>query len=83
LLTHLFERHGETDDHVAVITHAGFYSRLFQLIFRPAFSLSEEPPFSGLIVFNNCAISRFDLIEGRLFFMYHNRVEFLPDEMIT
>lgn len=83
LLTYLFERHGETDDHVAVITHAGFYSRLFQLIFRPDFSITEEVPFNALIVFNNCAISRFDVIEGRLFFMYHNRAEFLPDEMIT
>jgi len=83
LLTYLFERHGQTDDHVAVITHAGFYSRIFQLIFKPDFSLTEEVPFNGLIVFNNCAISRFDLIEGRLFFIYHNRAEFLPDAMIT
>jgi len=50
---------------------------------RPDFSINEGTPSIGLIAFNNCAISRFDLIEGRLFFMYHNRAEFLPDEMIT
>lgn len=84
LLNWLLERHGQTDDHVALVTHAGIFSRIARRMLNCSFSSMEEGAlFHSEILFNNCAISRFDLIDGRLFFVYHNRAEFLPNRLIT
>jgi len=35
------------------------------------------------LVYNNCAISRFDFTDERVYLVYHNRAEYLPDDLIT
>jgi len=83
LLDLILARHGQSDDHVALITHAGFTTMLFQALLKGEFRPSEMDQFRPVLIFNNCAITRFDLISNRLFFMYHNRADFLPSQMLT
>ena len=82
-LEELLERHGTTDDRVALISHGGFYNHVLSELFRLPelrrvwFSL------------NNAAITRIDFHqEGRegvepIRVAYMNRVDFLPAELIT
>jgi 2,3-bisphosphoglycerate-dependent phosphoglycerate mutase len=73
----LIERHGESRDRVAFVSHGGFYN-LF------VFSLLGLP-FSVELWFtmNNAAVSRFDLFEGKVNPVYTNRMDFLPQDLIT
>jgi 2,3-bisphosphoglycerate-dependent phosphoglycerate mutase len=73
----LLERHGDTHDHVAVISHGGFYYYLMRAIYH----LPDEP--EVWFSLNNTAISRIDLEDERIVLQYLNRADFLPREMIT
>jgi 2,3-bisphosphoglycerate-dependent phosphoglycerate mutase len=73
----MLEKHGKTEDRVAVITHGGFSNYLMRAIY----GLPNEPEvWFGL---NNTAVTRIDLEDGRIGLQYLNRVDFLPREMIT
>ncbi len=73
----LLERHGNTSDRVALVSHGGFYNYLLAAII----GLADR---SGLwFSLNNAAITRVDLVEGRVGIVYANRVDFLPPDMIT
>ncbi|MGD8598302.1 MAG: histidine phosphatase family protein [Anaerolineae bacterium] len=71
----LLERHGQTEDHVAVISHGGFYAFLL----RGIFDLSQTHWFA----LNNAAITRLDVNAEGLAIQYMNRADFLPRELIT
>lgn len=76
-LRDLIERHGHTDDRVAVISHGGFYNYLLAAIL-------DMPGREGYrFVMNNAAISRIDFDEEEIRLLYLNRVDFLPRELIT
>jgi len=76
-LCDLMERHGRTDDRVAVISHGGFYNHLLAAIF-------QLPPASNCrFVINNAAVTRIDFSDERVDVVYMNRVEFLPAELVT
>ncbi len=76
-VTELTERHGGTEDHVAVISHGGFYnSILAELLGMPA----ESRFWFSL---NNTGITRFNFTEDGTALAYANRVEHLPAELIT
>ncbi len=73
----LLERHGGTQNHVAIVSHGGFYNQLMAaLLHLPA---GRNTWFS----INNCAITHIDLDPDWVNVAYMNRVDFLTDEMIT
>ena len=73
----LMERHGRTDDRVAVVSHGGFYNDLLAAILN----LSETEGY--WFVLHNAAITRIDLNDERIRLIYLNRVDFLPKELVT
>ena len=77
VLQTLLERHGRTDDRVAVISHGGFYVQLIREIFQVK---GEKLWFT---IFNT-GISRIDFTpDGSPDLIYHNRADHLPDRLIT
>lgn len=71
----LLERHGDTEDRVAVISHGGFYA----FVLRTIFDLSQTHWFA----LNNTAITRLDVNPDGLAIQYMNRLDFLPRELVT
>ena len=77
LLGMLLAHHGDTDDHIVLVTHGGFYNYLLTaLLGIPA----ERRCWFGL---NNVAITRIDFDLDRLRLVYLNRADFLPTSLIT
>jgi 2,3-bisphosphoglycerate-dependent phosphoglycerate mutase len=73
----LRERHGGSHDRVAVVSHAGFYNHVLA-------ALLHLPQRDGYwFVLNNAALTRVDFREGGVDLVYLNRVDFLPDSLIT
>jgi len=76
-LRDLMEKHGHTDDRVAVVSHGGFFNYLLAAIL-------DMPGREGYrFVMNNAAISRIDFRDEDTWLVYLNRVDFLPRELIT
>ncbi len=65
----LLDRHGGKEDHVAVISHGGFYNVLLRSIFK----IEREDCWFGL---NNAAITRIDCSADGVALTYMNRVDF-------
>jgi len=72
----LLEKHGGTDERVAVVSHGGFYNRVLRAI------LNLPDNRDRWFVINNAAITRIDFGD-EIRFAYMNRVDFLPPELIT
>ncbi len=72
----LLKRHGGTEDRVAVVSHGGFYTSLFQTIFKVG-----EP--ACWFTMNNVGITRIDFEEDAVKLVYANRVDFLPPDLVT
>ena len=77
LLQDLFARHGGTNHHVAVISHGGFYNHVLSAL------LNLSNNHSLWFTLQNAAITRIDFYPDRTDFVYHNRIHFLPRELIT
>jgi len=73
----LLDRHGHTDDRVAVVSHGGFYNYLLAVILN----LPERE--DHWFALNNAGLSRIDFDEEEIRLIYLNRVDFLPKELIT
>ncbi len=83
ILNFFIDRHGNTDDKLGVIIHGGIYRYLFRFLFN---SERQNPGDLNLpydIIINNCSISRYDFFADRFMLLYHNRLDFLPAELIT
>lgn len=76
-LSDLVDRHGNTKDRVAVISHGGFYNHFL----RAVLNLPEERTLWFSL--NNVAITRIDFGEEETVLSYTNRLGFLPGELIT
>lgn len=77
LIVEILQRHVDTNDHIVVVTHSHFYNTFL-------FSLLQIPPDSGVwFAFNNAAITRVDFSDNESSLIYHNRVDFLSDDLIT
>jgi len=76
-LADLLEKHGGTEDRVAVISHGGFYNLLIDAILK--WGSGQNLWFS----MNNTAITRIDFSEDEIAVVYMNRTDHLPDELIT
>jgi 2,3-bisphosphoglycerate-dependent phosphoglycerate mutase len=76
-LRDLMERHGHTDDQVAVVSHGGFYNDLLA-------DILNLPDREGCwFALNNAAISRIDFDNEGVGLIYLNRFDFLPKELVT
>ena len=77
VLHDLLERHGHTDDRVALVSHGGFFSYLLAAIL-------DMPGREGYrFGMSNTGISRIDFHDEAIWLNYLNRVDFLPKELIT
>ncbi len=72
----MIERHGSTQDRVAVVSHGDFYNCLLKSVLR----MDGSESWFDL---NNAGITRIDLDEGFVHLVYANRTDFLPRELIT
>lgn len=77
VLDELLKRHGGTDDRVVFISHGGFYNYLLGAI------LSRPKSDDIWFLMNNAGISRIDFEDERFMIVYQNRVDFLPEDLIT
>ncbi len=73
----LLKRHGGTEDIIGLVTHGGFYNHLLAML------LHWENRQDVWFTLNNCAVSRIDLTEHGIAFVYLNRFDFLPPELVT
>lgn len=80
----LWQRHGQTNDRVALVTHGGFsfalYSALFGLT-SPIESVGQ--PMYTWFGTHNTSLSRLDFGPDNYNLMYLNRVDHLPADLIT
>lgn len=79
----LKERHLGTNDHVAIVTHGGFFNSMARIIFDVRPEEPENRNLSTWFSFCNCAVSRIDFANDRIIWIYHNFTNFLDDEMVT
>jgi 2,3-bisphosphoglycerate-dependent phosphoglycerate mutase len=76
-LRELLERHGATEDRVAMVSHAGFYN-LFMM------ALLNRPQLDRFwFVLNNVGITRIDFTSTEINVVYMNRLDFLPRDLVT
>jgi len=73
----ILEKHGGTDDRVAIFSHAAFYNYFLTAIFE----LDERLPLWFFL--NNTGITRIDFDEQGAMLVYSNRIEHLPAAMLT
>ena len=76
MLDLLFDRHGNTEDRVGVITHGGFFFCFFRAIFGLDLDETNQHLLPYQVELNNCAITRFSIQEARYLLVYHNRTDF-------
>jgi 2,3-bisphosphoglycerate-dependent phosphoglycerate mutase len=81
----LLARHGDTEDRVALIIHGGFFQSLMTALFSTGDSLAAPDLGFTQMGFgmSNASISRFEIADGLIVLRYLNRIDFLPDELIT
>ena len=81
----ILDRHGNTDDRVAIVTHGGFFQSLLIALISDEDSISIPILEHANMGFgmSNASISRFEVSNGRIVARYINRVDHLPDELIT
>jgi 2,3-bisphosphoglycerate-dependent phosphoglycerate mutase len=73
----LLERHIGTNDHVAIVSHGGFYVHLM----REIFGIQSD---NFWFLMHNTGITRIDFDErDRPVLVYHNRTEHLPEDLLT
>lgn len=83
-LAQLMERHGDTEDRVAIVTHGGFtFSLLQTLAGFPRMIESLASPRRIWFLKNNSALSRINFGEQNVDIIYLNRVAHLPTTLIT
>lgn len=81
---YLLKQHGQTDDRVAIVTHGGFTQTLLAtLLNRDDPDITLGLPAHVWFVANNVAVSRIDFETDHFRIGYLNRVDFLPDDLIT
>ncbi|MCB9419090.1 MAG: histidine phosphatase family protein [Ardenticatenaceae bacterium] len=80
----LLKEHGGTDDRVAIVSHGGFTQTLLAtLLNRDDPDITLGLPANVWFATNNASVSRIDFESDHFRIGYLNRVDFLPDELIT
>jgi 2,3-bisphosphoglycerate-dependent phosphoglycerate mutase len=84
VLAYLREKHGGTEDRVAIISHGGFYQRFMTAVLDlPPEHLHLDSTHRYRFAINNVAITRIILGDDFTGLAYQNRVDFLPPELVT
>jgi 2,3-bisphosphoglycerate-dependent phosphoglycerate mutase len=83
VLNWIKERHLGSEDRVAIVTHGGFYNYLLRAMLQISLDQPDNRKLEYSLIYNNCAISRFDFVANRIVMVYHNRVDFLTDDLVT
>ena len=73
----LIEKHGETDDRVIIVGHGFFYSFILNTL------LKITPKSKVRFSINNTGITRLDYQNGSTSVIYMNRLEHLPEDLVT
>ena len=77
IVDRLIAEHGETNHRVGIVMHGGIFARILTAFFN----IQAERYW---FLMNNCAISRVDISEdGFLMLAYMNKVDHLPDHLVT
>ena len=77
VIDQLVERHGGKDHRVGIVMHGGIFARILTAMF----DIQAEKYW---FLMNNCAISRIDISDdGHAMLAYMNKVDFLPDHLVT
>jgi 2,3-bisphosphoglycerate-dependent phosphoglycerate mutase len=86
----LLRRHGGTEDRVALVSHGGFFQSLLSVIVNMSRrKLGEDLEGDGIahdalwFGISNTAVSRFEVYEDAVVIRYLNRVDHLPNDLIT
>lgn len=77
------DRHGATDDRVALIGHGGFFQAFMAAALKLPSPESWERGFPIGFSLNNAAVTRLTVEDGRTRLLYTNRADHLPAELIT
>ncbi len=83
VLNWIKEHHLGSDDRVAIVTHGGFYNNLLRVMLKISLDEPDDRKLEYRLIYNNCAISRFDFVDNRILMVYHNRTDFLTDDLVT
>lgn len=76
-LKDLLERHGASEDRVAVFSHGGFYNYWMSALL----GLPDLERFWFRM--NNVAVTRIDFVGDQVKLIYQNRMDYLPQRLIT
>ena len=76
------DQEGQPEHRVALVSHGGFFMRLVSAMLKLPFQQAALG-LKSWILLNNCSISRFDIHKQEINIAYINRVDFLPDHLIT
>lgn len=77
VLAELAQRHGGTDNRVAVISHGGFYNHVLGAL------LDGLPPYRLSYLMNNTGITRLAFMPESNYLVYQNRCDHLPEALVT
>lgn len=76
IVDQLVEEHGETDHRIGIVMHGGIFARILTALF----DIQAE---NYWFLMNNCGISRIDINHGHSMLAYMNKVDYLPDHLVT
>lgn len=81
----LLARHGGENHRVAIVTHGGFFQALMSVLLNDEAGSASSLFDSFRIGYgmSNVSISRLEVEDGFIGVRYLNRIDFLPDELVT
>lgn len=80
----VFERHGKTDDRLALVTHGAFGHYLLSVLLNRSELDNDGPnPTRPWLMMNNTGITRLGYTSEYATLFYTNRLEHLPRDLIT
>jgi len=79
----LKDTHSGTDHRVGIVTHGSFSAYVFRLILNLNLAPNIDYITRNGFVSNNCGITRIDQYGQDLAMLYYNRVDHLPDDLVT
>lgn len=85
-LADLIARHGDKEDQpverIALVSHGGFFMHLMCAMLNLPWRQAALGMKSWFLL-DNCSISRFDILKDEIVISYLNRMDHLPDHLIT
>ncbi len=80
----LLAAHDGTDDRVGIVTHGGFSQSLFSALFGVSHLQTNLGKNREIwLKFNNGSVTRFDFFEDVVRLAYQNRVDFIPEYLLS